>query len=514
MLAEQDGNSDLYTAQWSGSAWTAPTAIELNTGETNEQPFMFVWFKGLSPSHPTISSAASQTFTASDSPTAISTITVTDDASSPVITAANDIRIRIPSSFNMTWETSDTAAVIGGSAAVKVSSTVSYEDGGKTLVVDVTSNFAASDQITISGLSFTSFTAASAASHLELEVNNGGTLAALDDKTIAILAPTLSSAANQAFGVGDPATAISTITVTDDSRAPTITAANDIRIRIPSGFDMSWDTWNTTAVITGSAAAKVSTTVSYEDGGKTLVVDATANFAASDQITISGLSFTGFSVSSAASHLELEVKNNNGVAAYDDKSIVIADIGFTSGEDQSFYVGDPARAISPITITEDSSAPSITAANDIRIRIPDGFNMTWDTFDTTAVITGSAAGKVSTTVSYEDGGKTLVINVLTDFAAGETITISGLSFANFTAASQVDNLDLEVFNNGVIIATAPTQYHHPRLGGQAAGHQPRPASGTDPGRLAGHCHGQRQAEPQRQPLQHQGLRAGEQPAVE
>jgi len=32
--------------------------------------------------------------------------------------------------------------------------------------------------------------------------------------------------------------------------------------------------------------------------------------------------------------------------------------------------------------------------------------MSWDTSDTTAVITGSAAGKVSTTVSYEDGGKT------------------------------------------------------------------------------------------------------------
>jgi VCBS repeat-containing protein len=43
MLSEQDGNSDLYTAQWSGSAWGTATAVELNTGATNSQPFAFVW---------------------------------------------------------------------------------------------------------------------------------------------------------------------------------------------------------------------------------------------------------------------------------------------------------------------------------------------------------------------------------------------------------------------------------------------------------------------------------------
>ena len=43
MLAEQDGNTDLYAAQWSGSAWGTATVIETNTGETNNQPFGFVW---------------------------------------------------------------------------------------------------------------------------------------------------------------------------------------------------------------------------------------------------------------------------------------------------------------------------------------------------------------------------------------------------------------------------------------------------------------------------------------
>ena len=43
MMADQDGNSQLALAQWSGSARGAGTIIETNTGETNYQPFAFVW---------------------------------------------------------------------------------------------------------------------------------------------------------------------------------------------------------------------------------------------------------------------------------------------------------------------------------------------------------------------------------------------------------------------------------------------------------------------------------------
>jgi len=78
--------------------------------------------------------------------------------------------------------------------------------------------------------------------------------------------------------------------------------------------------------------------------------------------------------------------------------------------------------------------------------------MTWDTLDTTATIGGGAAGNVSATVSYEDAGKTLVIDVLTDFTPNEWIAVSGLSFASFTAASPADNLELELRNDGLVSA--------------------------------------------------------------
>jgi len=79
---------------------------------------------------------------------------------------------------------------------------------------------------------------------------------------------TMSSAADQQFSVGDPSTPMSTITITDAGLTPTITAANDLRVRIPAGFNMDWDTTDVTATIGGTAAAKVSTTVSYEDAGR------------------------------------------------------------------------------------------------------------------------------------------------------------------------------------------------------------------------------------------------------
>jgi TolB protein len=136
-----------------------------------------------------ITSSANQIFVVAGPTTAISPIRIVDDGTSPTVTAANDLRVRIPSGFNMDWDTADVTATIGGIAAAKVSGTVTYEDAGKTLVLEVTSDFAAADQITVSDLSFTNFTAPSGPSSLELEVNNDGAVSATDDKTIEVLAP-------------------------------------------------------------------------------------------------------------------------------------------------------------------------------------------------------------------------------------------------------------------------------------------------------------------------------------
>jgi uncharacterized repeat protein (TIGR01451 family) len=134
-----------------------------------------------------IASAANQTFTVGDGATAISAVTVTLQAavSGGGINSADDVRVTIPAGLEMVWDSSDTTASLGGTASGKVSATVSYEDSGRTLVIDVTSDFAMEDTLVISGLSFTSFTAAGYGS-LQLEIDNAGTVVDTDDAVITI----------------------------------------------------------------------------------------------------------------------------------------------------------------------------------------------------------------------------------------------------------------------------------------------------------------------------------------
>ena len=262
--------------------------------------------------------------------------------------------------------------------------------------------------------------------------------------------PSISSEGNQTFTAGDPATLISAITIIDDAVTPTITGGKDgkdIRIRIPSTFNMTWDTSITTVSLSGPAASKVKTTLkNYQDGGRTLVLDVDQNFAAGDQVTIEDPQFTNFSAASAADNLELEVNNDNVVSATDDKTITIDPnpaLSISSAANQTFTAGDPATLISTITITDHLVTPTITDGNDLRIRIPSTFNMTWDTSITTVTLGGPQAGKVSTTLlAYEDGDRTLVLNVTSDFAAGDQVTVEDPQFTSIGPASAADSLEL------------------------------------------------------------------------
>jgi hypothetical protein len=112
----------------------------------------------------------------------------------------------------------------------------------------------------------------------------------------------------------------------------------------------------------------------------------------------------------------------------------------SSNGNQVFQVGQAPALISPITITE-SGASSITAANNLRIRITDGVDMIWDT-SASPTYGGTYSGNVTST-SYEDNDRVLVIDVDTDFAAGETLIINNLAFKTFGSVnSPVSGLQL------------------------------------------------------------------------
>ena len=404
----------------------------------------------------TIVSAADQSFGVNNLATAIQTITVTDSGT-PVITAANDIRIRIPAGFNMEWDTADTAATIGGSASGKVSTTVSY-DSNLILVLDVTADFAASETITISDLSFTNFTAPSSPGYLELEVDNAGGTEDTDARFIHISSAVLSSAANQSFQTGDAATAATVITITEDLDITTMRRRQDLRIRIPAAFPMKWNESVTSVTIGGGAAAKVSTTLKrYEDAGRTAVIDITTSFAATDQITVTGLQFLDFARPAAADNLELQVFRNGYIADEDDKTKEIT-LGpnptLLSDVDQVFAAGDPATLAATITIT-DTAASAITKKNRIWITIPNSLNMVWDNSITNITVGGTGASHLKDPAvrGYLDNDKTVEIDVDEDFLGGESLTLEGLQFLNFTGVSAADSLTMSLDKGGSVADT-------------------------------------------------------------
>jgi len=76
--------------------------------------------------------------------------------------------------------------------------------------------------------------------------------------------PTISSAANQAFTVGDSATANSIITITNRAYTTTgtvISNTGELRVKIPAAFNMTWDSADLTAIIDGADVTKI-----YENG--------------------------------------------------------------------------------------------------------------------------------------------------------------------------------------------------------------------------------------------------------
>jgi len=122
--------------------------------------------------------------------------------------------------------------------------------------------------------------------------------------------------------------------------------------------------------------------------------------------------------------------------------------GFTQGS---------AGSLPMLTLTEtvDAAASNISSANGIRILIPDTLNAFWDQTVTNPVFGGTASGRVNvaTPVTYESS-RVLRINLDTDFADGDALTIGSLLFTTTNGPSS-DRLVLSYSgSSGPYIVTA------------------------------------------------------------
>jgi hypothetical protein len=423
---------------------------------------------------PTVSTASNQVFTVGDLSTLTPQITVTSSPGTPTkITSANGIRLVLPNT-NMQWDqTIQTAPplVFGGAGAAHVSAgpTIVTYPNAQTALIALGSDFGSNEALTISGLKITNFTGAASAQAMTL---NTVVTTATDNRTIAIGAPTLTSASNQIFSVNanpNLTIAAADIVVADDAQTPAvnrITAAKDIRIRIPttpSVPNLVWDTSVTTVTFpagtaVGSMAAGPNN-VTYEDGGHTAVINVATDWSGNGQnVTIHGLVFKDFTQALTPRKLQLCVNGAGGTtAAQDPRIFAIGGIPkIDSAANQAFTVNDPVTNAQQITVTDAAGVPNITAAKDITIKIPTGFPMTWNTSITTPTFGGVlVTGIVSPTVSYPDA-RTLLINVTADFSAGDVLTINGLQFQNFSAAQAPDNLELYVDPLGAAVTDSKT----------------------------------------------------------
>lgn len=273
---------------------------------------------------PTMTSGPNTTFnqqyTVNDPASSVNLITITD-AASPSFQGGNSLQLVIPAALNCEWNTGITPT-IGGTGASHITSpglTHSYPNS-KTLQILINTDFTGNQTLTLSGLQFTNFSAASNPAALQLRVTVGGPVAATDNRTKAIGAPTISSLVNQVFGVGDPTTTAAQITITDDATTPRIQPGTDIRVRIPSAFNMVWA--NTQPTLTGTAAGKVGTPTF---AGRIMTIPVTTAFTVGQTLILTGAQFTSFSGLSGLDNLELEV-NNAGSAtpnAFDNRTIKI-----------------------------------------------------------------------------------------------------------------------------------------------------------------------------------------------
>ena len=195
----------------------------------------------------------------------------------------------------MTWDTSDTSVTVSGGAAGNVETTVSYEDGGQTLVLDVKSDFVGDDDITVSDLSFLSFSAVSAADNLELEVNNDNVVQDTDARTITITSPPPSLLVMKAsLAIEDPFNG-----TTNPKSIPASTIRYLVSVTNSAAGTVDANTLSISDPIPANMAIRV---VDYDGGNPGPV-------AFVDGATASGLSYTFTSLASTTDDVEFSDDN-------------------------------------------------------------------------------------------------------------------------------------------------------------------------------------------------------------
>ncbi|MBK8575029.1 MAG: fibronectin type III domain-containing protein [Elusimicrobia bacterium] len=237
----------------------------------------------------------------------------------------------------------------------------------------------------------------------------------------------------------------------------------------------------------GNAVGKVGSAI-YSSDGRSLQIPVTTNFANGDTLTVTGLKLAGVPPSPDTQRLELNF--TGGLDAYDQYTLTAsqppsynggtndgwgqqamagavavggADVTMSSGADQplAWLSGNPALAM--LTITAASPGSTLTSGTTIQIAVP----ATWSSwFDTNVAVTlgGNAVGKVGSAI-YSSDGRSLQIPVTTNFANGDTLTVTGLKLAGVPPSPDTQRLELnftgglDAYDQYTLTASQPPSYN-------------------------------------------------------
>jgi hypothetical protein len=133
---------------------------------------------------------------------------------------------------------------------------------------------------------------------------------------------TLSSGSNQVFDFMTVSAPLAVLVLTAENPAGTITNGGTIRICVPAAWACRFDTAASVS-FSGAAAGKVGE-ASYADGGRTLNIPVTSDFAAGDALAISGLRLLALSlVPLETRQLELDSNGDGARDKYDDYTLAV-----------------------------------------------------------------------------------------------------------------------------------------------------------------------------------------------
>tara|TARA_Y100000310_G_scaffold146567_2_gene145899 strand:- start:1048 stop:5130 length:4083 start_codon:yes stop_codon:yes gene_type:complete len=402
---------------------------------------------------PQIYSSEVQVFVSGDSAAeVIEKVHIVEHDSVSCITSKDHIKLVIPDGIGLTWSDSITVnpggvyfVDNGQNAEDKLkpdSSRFEIDNPKKVLTIFIDEDFQPGDTLIIGGLKVDvgQNDDTSGTNHFGLEVNGQDTseIEYTDIEALVIARPFLVFTEEIGLVVNDPPTGLAGLELREHSQYGTIKKDQRITIRLPdSPDDLRWlDDSTSWAGLENALVYRDSTSV--ESDGKVLIIVPKINFSVGQQLDLGGVKIDTVSTRIMdGDKLYFKIRNRPSTellsenAANVEKSYWVSEPQVSSLTEQLYYIRRIGEELSPfpmasVIIKDDNINPVFETYRDsLQIRIPS--NAKWDVNDDYLSQLGSAAGSISSIVTFSPDSLTVTVYFLQGFEANDSLIIHGLS---------------------------------------------------------------------------------------